>query len=166
MHLRKLLRSRRGQSRILEAVIAAAIIFIVFSVSMYFINISNLRALQERADLDRVGYNTLHRLVESGTIEALHMDRIDADHAALFKTIIQKSLPPATYFNLTIFHCSGSDEDSWVKLEPYSNYPIGNIPEDAFDKTMEISSTSIIYTSKTGKIYLLVLVLARAGGNE
>jgi len=160
MLFNSLLRSRKGQSRILEAVIAAVIIFIVFSVSLYFIRASNITVLQERADLDRLGYNTLHRLVESGTIEATIEKRIDA---AFVKTIIEKSLPSATYFNLTIFICS--DQGSWVVLEPHPSYPlISNAPEDAFVKSMEVSSTNMIYTSKRGGIYQLVLILARAGG--
>jgi len=155
-----LLKARRGQSRILEAVIAAVIIFIVFSVSMFLIRASDVKVLQERADLDRLGYNTLHRLVESGTIEATVEKRIDD---VFVKTIIQKSLPSTTYFNLTIFICS--DQGSWIELEPHPSYPpISNVSEDAFAKSMEVSSTNMIYTSKTGNIYQLVLVLARAGG--
>jgi hypothetical protein len=160
MLLRKLLRSRKGQSRILEAVVAAAIIFTVFAVSLYLVSVSNVKVLQERADLDRLGYNTLHRLVESGTIESTIERRLQADFV---RTIIQKSLPSETYFNLTIFICS--DQGSWVKLEPHPSYPpITNAPEEAFANLLEVSSTSMIYTSKKGNIYQLVLVLARAGG--
>jgi len=162
MPLNNLLETRKGQSRILEAVIAAVIIFIVFSVSMFLIRASDVKVLQERADLDRLGYNTLHRLIESDTIEATVEKRIDD---VFVKTIMQKSLPSATYFNLTIFKCV--DKGSWVELEPHPSYPpISNAPEDAFAKSMEVSSTNMIYTSKSpeGNIYQLVLVLARAGG--
>jgi len=159
-----LLKARKGQSRILEAVIAAVIIFIVFSVSMFLIRASDVKVLQERADLDRLGYNTLHRLVESDTIEAtIEVASGRGIDPSFVKTIIQKSLPSATYFNLTIYKCI--DNGSWIELEPHPRYPpISNASEDAFAKSMEVSSTNMIYTSKTGNIYLLVLVLARAGG--
>lgn len=163
MLLNSLLRSRKGQSRILEAVIAAVIIFIVFSVSMYFIRASDITVLQERADLDRLGYNTLHRLVESGTIEAtIEVASGRGIDEPFVKTIIQKSLPSATYFNLTIYKCN--DNGFWIELEPTRYQSISNAPEDAFAKSMEVSSTNMIYTSKTGNIYQLVLILARAGG--
>jgi len=157
----KLSESKRAQSRILEAVIAAAIIFIVFAASLFLISVSNVRVLQERADLDRLGYNTLHRLVESGTIESTIERRLQAD---LVRTITQKFLPPEIYFSLKIFICL--DQGSWIKLEPHPSYPlISNTPEETFANSMETSSTSMIYTSKTGNIYQLVLVLAKAGGN-
>jgi hypothetical protein len=63
-------RANSGFARILETVVAATIIFIVFTASSFFINSSQIKAVQERTDLDRLGYNVLSRLTESGTIEA------------------------------------------------------------------------------------------------
>lgn len=154
-----LLKSQRGQSRILEVVIAATIILMTFAAAYFLINVSNVKVLQEREDLDRLGYNTLHRLVESGVFEQTVEVRLQAD---FLKTIIQKSLPPETYFNLTIFICS--DQGSIIKLEPHPSYPpMSNAPKDTFINALETSSSSIIYTSKSGKIYYVVLVLAKVG---
>lgn len=154
-----LIESDRGQSRILEAVIAATIILMSFAAAYFLINVSNVKVLQEREDLDRLGYNTLHRLVESGVLEQTIEMRIQAD---FFKTIIQKFLPTETYFNLTIFICS--DRGSIIKLEPHPSYPpISNAPKDAFINALETSSSSLIYTSKSGNIYYIVLILARVG---
>jgi len=150
-----LLRARKGQSRILEAAIAAVIIFIVFSVSMFLIRTSDIRVLQERADLDRLGYNVLHRLVESGTIEEI------LENLNLLKTVVQQSLPSTTYFNLTVFKCTGSLAGPPFEPDPLS---VSNAPSGSFANSLEVSSTNMIYTSKKGNIYHLVLVLARAGG--
>lgn len=159
-----LLKTRKGQSRILEAVIAAVIIFIAFSVSMFLIRASDVKVLQERADLDRLGYNVLHRLVESGTIEETLEEPLDIGFGgALLQTTVQRSLPATTYFNLTIFNCTESSQGLWVELRPLP-LSINNTSADSFTKSLEVSSTSMTYTSKIGNIYYLVLVLARAGG--
>jgi len=156
-----LLRARKGQSRILEAVIAAVIIFIVFSVSMFLIRASDVRVLQERADLDRIGYNALHRLVESGTIETT-IEKYGSGFGEVYlKTVVQESLPSTMYFNLTIFNCV--DKGSWVELDNRRWVSNTSDPK-SFAKSLEVSSTNMIYTSKKGNIYHLVLVLARAGG--
>jgi hypothetical protein len=159
--LNGLLKARKGQSRILEAVIAAVIVFIVFSVSTFLIRTSDVGVVQERADLDRLGYNVLHRLVESGTIEETLENSAGLGEAQL-KTMVQKSLPAAMYFNLTVYNCTGSLVESWFAPNPPS---ISNVAAetDPFASSMEISSTNVIYTSKKGNIYFLVLALARAG---
>jgi len=156
-----LLRARKGQSRILEATIAAVIIFIVFSVSMFLIRASDLRVLQERADLDRLGYNALHRLVESGTIETT-IEKYGSGFGYIhLKTAVQNSLPSTTYFNLTVFRCV-EEADGRVGLQYETS--VNNTSVDSFTNSLEVSSTNMIYTSKSGNIYHLVLALARAGG--
>jgi hypothetical protein len=154
-------KARRGQSRILEAVIAAVVIFVVFSVSIYLLQPS-VQVLNEKSDLDRLGYNVLHTLVESETIEkTLELDSLSA--APYLKTVIQRSLPSAIYFNLTIFNCTETVISPAIELKLLS-LDINNTSADSFTKSIEVSSTNIIYTSKQGNIYYLVLMLARPGG--
>ncbi|MEM3666946.1 MAG: hypothetical protein QW222_07705 [Candidatus Bathyarchaeia archaeon] len=153
--------SIRGQSRILEAVIAAVIIFIVFSVSIFLVQTSNVKVSQEKADLDRLGYNVLHEIVESGSIEAtLEEDVLGGEY---LKTLIHRSLPSSIYFNLTIYNCTGSIYGKWYYGNPAS---FSNAPAKIFANSIETSSTSLIYTSKRGNIYYLVLTLTKAWGSE
>ena len=157
-----LLKARKGQSRILEAAIAAVIIFIVFSVSVFLVRTSDVRVLQERADLDRLGYNVLHRVVESGTIEKIWENPLSIGfRKALLQTAVQNSLPSTTYFNLTVFRCV-EEADGRVGLQYETS--VNNTSVDSFTNSLEVSSTNMIYTSKSGNIYHLVLALARAGG--
>lgn len=159
-------KAHRGQARILEAVIAAVIIFIVFSVAIFLIRASETRVLQERADLDRLGYNVLHTLAESGTLEAT----IETDEGVSnLMTVVQRSLPSQTYFKLTIFNCEENPYDkTLVELDP--TITISNTPADSFANSLEVSSTSMIYTSRiynitstTYNIYNVELVLTRGG---
>jgi hypothetical protein len=146
-------RANSGFARILETVVAATIIFIVFTASSFFINSSQVKAVQERTDLDRLGYNVLGRLTESGTIEAT----IENGLTVQLNGYLQHSLPLSIFFNLAIMNRT-SNPDGWVNLPSLSNSDYSS-----FSNSLEVSSTPLIYTSKNGNIYYLVLVLANAG---
>lgn len=154
------LKHNHGQARILETVIAAVIIFLVFSVAFFMVKSSENIITQETADLNRLGYNTLHRIVESGVIEETleNNQRTDVG-AAYLRMIVQESLPSAMYFNLTIFNCTGDLKNPFAP-NPLS---ISNAPAEEIAKSKEIASVSTIYTSKKGNIYYLVINIARAG---
>lgn len=153
-------RSSRGQSRILEAVIAAVIIFLVFSVAAFLIRASDVKVLQERADLDRLGYNVLSGMIESEIIETV-MENGSSSTVIELKTFVQRSLPLATCFNLTVSRFEASSQTGWVDQTLVLS--LSNSESTAFIDTMEVSSTPTVYTSKSGNIYYVVLVLARAG---
>lgn len=148
-------RNNLGFARILETVVAATIIFIVFTASSFFINSSQIKAVQERTDLDRLGYNVLSRLTESGTIEATIENTPPL--TVQLKAYLQHSLPSSIFFNLTIMNWP-SNQDGWVNL-----LSLSNSDDSSFSSSLEVSSTPMIYTSKNGNIYYLILVLANAG---
>lgn len=148
-------RANSGFARILETIVAATIIFIVFTASSFFINSSQIKAVQERTDLDRLGYNVLSRLTESGTIEAT-IENMPPSNVTL-KAYLQHSLPSSIFFNLTIMN-RPSNQDGWVNL-----LSLSNSDDSSFSSSLEVSSTPMIYTSKNGNIYYLILVLANAG---
>jgi hypothetical protein len=155
-------RANSGQARILETVVAATIIFIVFTASSFFINSSQIKAVQERADLDRLGYNVLSRLTESGTIEAT-IENEPMPLTVQLKAFVQNSLPSSVLFNLTITKCIPPNQSTqWVTFQ---NPPttMSNTDASSFSSSIEVSSTPMIYTSKNGNIYCLILVLANAG---
>lgn len=151
----------KGQSRILEAVIAAVIIFVVFAVSVFLIQASNVKILQERSDLDRLGYNVGHMVVEAGVIEStLETPSIQEDQ---LKSVLQRSMPSIIFFNLTVFNCTELDA---VQIELTPVVTIANAATDFFANSMEVSSNTMTYTSKKGNIYYLVLVLAQVGEGQ
>jgi hypothetical protein len=149
--------------RILEAVIAAIIIFLVFSISTFLIRSSDVRVLQERGDLDRLGYNVISGMIDSGTIEdTLENGGVTlADASMQMQTYIQRSLPISTYFNLTLFAISPT-ANGWINQTLL--FSVSNALASTFSSSVELSSTPTIYTSKGGNIYNIVLILARAGG--
>jgi hypothetical protein len=153
--LKRRTRANAGYARILETVVAAALIFIVFTASSFFLNNSQVKAVQERTDLDRLGYNTLSRLTESGTIEVT----VEAEPPMYLqlKVYLQHSLPSSIFFNLTIMNWSANDGE-WTTLQSISNADFS-----AFSQSLEVSSTPLLYTSEIGNSYSLILLLANAG---
>ncbi len=149
-------RANAGFARILETVVAATIIFIVFSASSFFINSSQTKAVQERTDLDRLGYNVLSRLTESNTIEAT-VEHEPEPLTVQLKAYLQHSLPSSIFFNLTIM-TRPSYQTGWQNL-----LSLSNSDDNSFSSSLEVSSTPMIYTSNNGNIYYLILLLANAG---
>ncbi|HDO41397.1 MAG TPA: hypothetical protein ENH03_00655 [Candidatus Bathyarchaeota archaeon] len=162
--IKNLIKSRNGQARILEAVIASIVIFLAFSAAFYFIYSSENIFAQETIDLNRLAHNVLHQIAESNVIEETLEEDLQNGRTQL-RIVLRELLPPNIYFNLTIFNCT----DNPFQLYDYENplQPISNVPENApaevFTESREVASASILYTSKRGNIYYLVLELTRAG---
>jgi len=155
MLLNGLLNERRGQSRVMEAVLAAVIIFIVFSTSMFLMSSSRLWVLQERGDLDRLGYNLLHRLCESQVIEETveKYNRSSWLYEMHLKTAIQRFLPPMTYFELTISSCDLDPDGvriSLTKIGVVSNIQEYAAPVDASASSEGINSEPVTKYDTTG----------------
>jgi hypothetical protein len=140
-----------GQVRILEAVIASIIVFIAFSAAFYFIYSTQNIFAQEAIDLNRLAYNLLHQIAESGIIEKTIEEKPGGIEQ--LKIALQELLPANIYFNLTIKPINPSGE----------LISASNAPAEAFKETGEVASASIIYTSKRGNIYHMILKLTRAG---
>ena len=122
---------------------------------------SDVKTIQERGDLDRLGYSVMSSIIESGTIERSLEFENPNNQSIVLKTFIQRMLPSSTFFYLEIFEYT-SIEDEWVGKSPtlFAN----NTDFEMFNDFLEVSSTPSVYTSKEGNIYSITLMLARAGG--
>jgi hypothetical protein len=142
----------RGQIRIFEAVVATAVIFVAFSASILLIYPSRLWLIYEREYLDRLGYNILHNLAETGAIESVLGE--DTYHLEI---IMNRIMPLLTYYNLTIFVFNTAKGE----IQRFAS--VSNATPEVFRRMPEVSSTMMVYTSRSGKTYYLVLVLAKGG---
>ncbi|MEM2714814.1 MAG: hypothetical protein QXL45_03755 [Candidatus Bathyarchaeia archaeon] len=147
-------RLRLGQARIIEAVMAAILIFIAFTAAFFMLFSSEKFFKQETVDLNRLAYNVLHSLAESGIIdEVINETEINAERKLM--GALQSLLPQNIYFNLTVYETA-----SWSRVLS----PISNAPPDVFEESGEVASAGITYTSKrVKKTYYLNLKLTRAG---
>lgn len=155
-------RRNKGQARILEAVVAALLIFIVFTGSSFLVNRLDTTSTQERTDLDRLGYNVLSKLTESRTIEATIENNATSQimRQIELKNFIRSAVPSSMLFSLDITEYGRNE--TWVM--PLSVMTISNADGVSFSNSLTISSTPTLYTSKNGNIYYLVLILASGKG--
>lgn len=149
-------RQNAGISRILESVIAAFIIIIVFMAATFLINSSNFQAQQEKGDLERMGYNTLANLVESRTIEAT-IEKNPQEAVSNLRAFLQRTLPNSIYFKLVV----SQREGEWAPFDIIIASTSNNFNEDIFTNSLYTSSTPVIYTSESGEIYSIILTLSR-----
>lgn len=155
--IRKPHRNRQAVSRILEAVIAAVVLLLTFSAAAVMIQSSGTRVLQEGGDLDRLGYNVLSIIVESGVV--------DEPQANLeISTILRTNLPPTIYYNFTVFNCIQASGIIKIQADLKYNNIVNTSNPATFTNSSQVSSTSTVYTSPNGQIRQLVLQLTRAGG--
>jgi hypothetical protein len=166
MRSRHRARENAGIARILEAVIAATIIFIAFAAASFFVSNPRTSAVQDRADLDRLGYNVLSRITESGTVQATVGQTPPALEADIqLKTFVQNALPSSILFKLTINQYKQDATGKWVVADQLAS--VSNTDAPSFSDSIAVSSTPMIYTApETGSIYYLVLVLANPGGGN
>ncbi|MEM1514978.1 MAG: hypothetical protein QXT26_02915 [Thermoproteota archaeon] len=150
---------RLGQARIIEAVMASILLLIVFAVAFYMLFSSEKFFKQEVVDLNRLAYNILHRLAESGIID----EAVSGGQNGEIKLLdaLQGLLPQNIYFNLTIYEVD--DSGQWRPVDLNGKFYVSNAPHEVFKISSDIASTGIIYTSRNGKTYFLNLVLTRAG---
>lgn len=151
----------KGQARILEAVVAASLIFIVFTGSSFLVNRLDTTSTQERTDLDRLGYNVLSKLAESGTIEAT-IEKNSPNSRIDLKNFVRSAIPSSMLFCLNVTKYEYDQNSNWVL--PQSPIMISNTEPASFTSSLTISSTPAMYTSRNGNIYYLVLMLANGKG--
>jgi len=96
------MRGRRGQVRVIEAIMASLII--VFAIA--FINLFAVTPVSlkyESSELEKIGYNVLHDLDEERLL-ARFVSKAEWENLT---AALAASLPTDVYFNLTVYDVSG-----------------------------------------------------------
>jgi hypothetical protein len=157
----ELFRANKGQARLTESILAVGLILIIFTTSIYLMSPPKVWTIYEKGDLDRVGYNILNYLLEVGTIDNLGKLQNSTDIESQLRFLLETYLPPMTFFNFTIYNLENDSSVSTISMKIWLK--VNNTKWDAFEASAEVSSTSVLYTSKDGKMYFLILMLARSG---
>jgi len=92
-----MLHNRKGQIRIIEAMITCLILISGLTAAIYF---SSIYAVTESADLEKAGLNILHVLDNSEVLEKI-INRQGTWESEL-KLLIENLLPSDTFYNLTL----------------------------------------------------------------
>lgn len=160
---RTLSSNKKGAMRILETVIAATIILLVFTAATFLVQSSNVNTTAQTKDLDNLGYNVLTQSLNAGLIEKT-VETNTVVQSAQIRTYIQNALPLGVYFNITVTKYQANTVTNWVN-DDIAIVSVDNVDNDRtiFEQS-QVSSTPTIYSSKNGGTYLVTLVLAEAGG--
>ena len=86
--------NKRGQIRIIEALIACMILVAGLSASIIF---SSIYTVAKASELEEVGINVLHVLDNSGVIRKIIQNQ--GNWESEFKELMRTLLPPETFYN-------------------------------------------------------------------
>jgi len=157
-------RSRRGQLRVIEATIAAVMIFFSFLTASYFTRNPRSWTLSRGEDLTRMGYNILHSLAVTDVLNDTVASGMIGWEARL-NFVLEALLPSTTFYNLTVYKVL-SKSDSWnTEYVAYNTVKITNAESgEVFINSPEVASVKYFYTSRRGDAYSLVLQLSEIRG--
>ncbi|MGQ9514316.1 MAG: hypothetical protein ACUVTL_04620 [Thermoproteota archaeon] len=157
-------RSRRGQLRVIEATIAAIMIFFSFLTASYFTRSPRSWTLSRGEDLTRMGYNVLHSLAVTDVLDNTIASGKQGWEQQL-NFILEALLPSTVLYNLTVYKVL-SKSDGWqTEYKTFNTIKITNTESDeAFIKSPEVVSISYLFTSRQGDAYSLVLQISEMRG--
>jgi hypothetical protein len=155
--------ARKGQFRILEVVFAAVILTSAYSVAIFIMEPANNPAIRASDDLEILAFNVLNHMAQGGTFDRI---TTEVGWEESIKIAMTRLMPPGTYFNMTVFNATISGPSA--VLIPINSSPITNVQAleavTAFGRSPEISSSTLIYTTKDGQFLVLRIIVAAAGG--
>lgn len=150
---------RRGQFRIIEALISVAIIVSFLTASMVIQRIPRSWVSAMRGDLEEMAFNVLVEVADLGLFDSVKTRGWELRTYLILKTL----LPPSIYFNLTVYEVVLTSKYS-ARLEPVNMRPISNIVGESVSRIAESASACYVHTSSNGSAYLAVLTLASSRG--
>lgn len=161
----RILRScRRGQARLIEAALAALVLFVGLSLVSYLVGPMNTLVIEPRGELEKRAYNTLYRLSNAGVYEETIMSD-DPYSEENLKNAIGRLLSPHVHYNLTIYNVTQVDPIS-VNIEKIAT--ITNLEEGspASSGDLFVVCVRAPYTTDSGSILIFSLALGSMGQGE
>jgi hypothetical protein len=162
------LNNSKALLRMIEAVLAAIIILLAFTVSYHYATPPNPFTIRAKGELEKMAYNLLHRLAEEKALDEI-LEKNDAEllgneFAAALRTLLPKNI----VYNLTIYKAE------IITITPHNVKSVGlvklcnatNIEDpDTIVRASEVGKAVLTYTYsqlERGEFYTLVLHLTIA----
>jgi len=147
------MKENSGQGRLLEAVVASAIILVAMGLTTMFIRGTNLQTIKQKEEDEKFGLNLLITLVRSGTIEGTIFDNsgnIISGWEDRLNVILSSMFPKNLYYNLSIYNYTFNVSNGTVTGKMLLNRKqISNLKgEEAYLRFSIVSSVDVIYTTK------------------
>jgi len=152
---------RRGQFRIIEALVTAVLVVGSMMIAVGIQRMPRFWITYETEDLEDMAFNMLAEIADQALLSRL-LDSKGSWETDLFWTL-NTMLPPTIYFNMSIYKMSLSSGGN-ISLEALNRAPITNIQQENADRIAESASATYVFTSPDGTVYLAALTLARSRG--
>lgn len=153
---------RSGQFRIIETLLT---MFLVISSMIFAVNLQKVPSswiTYSGEDLKNMAFNILCEISTPLIEHEILNQSIDWENNMFFA--LCTLLPRTVYFNVTIYEITPVASHN-VSLRIVNRVPITNIPINYYGKIAEANSAVYMFTSIDGKVYMIVLILVRGGGN-
>jgi len=161
---------RRGQVRVVEAVLAAFIVVAVILMVMAFTRPLKSVYIRETTDLRRLAYNLLNDMATAGvyerTVGRALVNPGDRSWVDDLRLLISSSLPPDLVFNMTVYRLDFNLQTGRAVF----SY-LGSVANANFSSIRLYESESVTYTyvatgdpdSVRGSVIYIVLTVGFAG---
>ena len=146
--------NKRGQIRIIEALIACIILLAGLSASIIF---SSIYSVAKASELEEVGINVLHVLDNSGVIREVIQNQNNWESE--FKELMGTLLPPETFYNLTLFSSITNQPIVWLTNVVGQDFSSG---ADVVS-LQHVSTVSFPYIIREKQKIDIILIIDRSG---
>jgi len=156
---------RRGQARLVEAIVSAIIVIVAMSIAGLLSRPPGTVFFREEKSLVKTGYSIINYMANAKIIEEIIYKeengqiKYNDNWEEQLKAILQFMVPANIAFNLTIYEISGTIENN-LKIKPLNSKPISNIETGEGLAEMETIKYTYVCTCKArGKVLLIILQL-------
>jgi len=165
-----LMTRRRGQVRVVEAVLATFIVVAVILMVMAFTRPLKSVYIRETTDLRRLAYNLLNDMATAGvyerTVGRALVNPGDRSWADDLRLLISSTIPPELVYNMTVYRFGFNLQTGRVEF----NY-LGSVANADFSSIRLYESESVTYTYVAtgdpdrvrGSVIYIVLTVGFAG---
>lgn len=154
MELISMTHIKRGQMRIIEALVTCLILFTCLTASVFF---SNVYKAKEITELKETGLNIIDTLDDTEVIEKIVLK--EEGWEAELKSLIESLLPPDVFYNLTIY--SSLDGEGIAEVSNILDQ--GNLTNSDFSSFQQVVTISLPLTRSETRKLDVMLVIDRSG---
>lgn len=145
---------KRGQMRIIEALIACLLVFLTLSMATFF---SNVYVMNKGGNLNKVGMNIIDTIDDSAVIEEI-IEQNEGWETKL-KSLIDSLLPPDIFYNLTIY--STVNGETIAQTTNIFNYNLSSSSE--IKSFQQVVTLSLPITRNETMRLDVILIIDRSG---
>ena len=157
--------TRRGQARIIEAIVSAIIVVAAVSIASLLSRPPGTVFFREEKSLIKTGYSVINYMANAKILEEIIYKeengqiKYSDNWEEQLKPILQFMIPANIAYNLTIYEINGTIGNN-LKMVPINDEPISNIITTEGMAEMETIKYTYVCTRKArGKVLLIILQL-------